>query len=427
MRALLRTVPAASVLAVAVALAAASPAAALTAYTVTSSGDEDDGPGGCATGTCSLREAIADANADGDASTIGFDAARVVSVASALPGVTAPVAIDGSGSTVSGASLMIGAGAGVVTVSRLGFVPPFAIVTSAPGAPAAPAGVKVRRAADGSVRLTGTTAAGSSLEVFSSGIFQSTLGPVGGAFDLPLSGIGEGARIVVTATTSGGTSSTSAPLDVSDLTAPRFANSAATSAGTVRVRFSEPVAAASVAAADLRLTMGGVAVPISSLALAADRRTATLASTARWAPGTAGRLTLAGAIADVPGNAMATPSSVKVWASPGDTVPPRLGGVKLSGRTLCFKRVSHRCTKQGAALAYTLDGKATVTLSVARRAGHPIASSDRAGVAGANTTRIGSRIDGLKLRPRRYILTVLATDAAGNRSAAVDLPFRVRH
>src|SRR5690606_38115763 len=64
---------------------------------------EDIDDGTCTESHCSLREAINQANGDGIATTINFsidntvfgDAPHVITVASALPAISAPVTIDG--------------------------------------------------------------------------------------------------------------------------------------------------------------------------------------------------------------------------------------------------------------------------------------------------------------------------------------------
>jgi hypothetical protein len=48
-----------------------------------------------------------------------------------------------------------------------------------------------------------------------------------------------------------------------------------------------------------------------------------------------------------------------------------------------------------------------------------------AATAGGNELVLKRRIGARKLRPGRYVLTLVATDAAGNRAAPVTLRFRV--
>jgi len=58
-------------------------------------GDADDG--GCSKGHCSLREAIAAANADSGATTIGFVGNMGIALKAALPIIKAPLTLDGGG------------------------------------------------------------------------------------------------------------------------------------------------------------------------------------------------------------------------------------------------------------------------------------------------------------------------------------------
>jgi hypothetical protein len=49
-----------------------------------------------------------------------------------------------------------------------------------------------------------------------------------------------------------------------------------------------------------------------------------------------------------------------------------------------------------------------------------------AGAAGTNTFRFMGRLRGRALRRGKYRLVAVATDAAGNRSAALRRPFRIK-
>jgi len=107
-------------------------------FVVTIADDTDDGLCRAAPGDCSLREALAKANADVDASTISFDssllspAATVTLAGTALPTVTTEIAINAAGVTVDGDAtsrlFAVGAG-GVLTLRRMTLANGFNSVT----------------------------------------------------------------------------------------------------------------------------------------------------------------------------------------------------------------------------------------------------------------------------------------------------------
>ena len=82
---------------------------------VNSDSDASDvapGDGRCDTGQmsggmpeCTLRAAIEETNAAGGSDTIQFDSTRTISVESALPPITSPLVLEGSGSTIVGSGL----------------------------------------------------------------------------------------------------------------------------------------------------------------------------------------------------------------------------------------------------------------------------------------------------------------------------------
>jgi Ca2+-binding RTX toxin-like protein len=88
----------------------------------------------------------------------------------------------------------------------------------------------------------------------------------------------------------------------------------------------------------------------------------------------------------------------------GDHTPPVLSGLKVKGKTL----------------SYRLSERATVTFRLQRKAGRKWKTPrtlSRAGVAGPNKLRLGRR--------GSYRVTAAATDAAGNKSKATVIRFRV--
>jgi hypothetical protein len=85
---------------------------------------------------------------------------------------------------------------------------------------------------------------------------------------------------------------------------------------------------------------------------------------------------------------------------------------------------------RGTRVRFGLSDAASVRFTLRRRSGgRPIGSFVRSAGAGANSVRFSGRLRvrgrTLSLAPGRYRLTLVATDAAGNRSAARRVPFRV--
>ena len=85
---------------------------------------------------------------------------------------------------------------------------------------------------------------------------------------------------------------------------------------------------------------------------------------------------------------------------------------------------------RGTRVRFGLSEAASVRFTLRRRSGgRPIGSFARSAGAGANSVRFSGRLRvrgrTLSLAPGRYRLTLVATDAAGNRSAARGVPFRV--
>jgi hypothetical protein len=117
---------------------------------------------------------------------------------------------------------------------------------------------------------------------------------------------------------------------------------------------------------------------------------------------------------------------------PPDTEAPVISGLGLThdvfapvaGRAAAAGRRVPRGTK----LRFDLSEAATVKVAVQRRKGkrwRAVGTLTRAGQAGRNRIRFGGRLRGRALRPRRYRAVLRATDAAGNRSQAARVRFRV--
>jgi hypothetical protein len=121
----------------------------------------------------------------------------------------------------------------------------------------------------------------------------------------------------------------------------------------------------------------------------------------------------------------ATPATT---ADPGsattvkDLLAPTIAGLKITPARFTLRH--------GASLAFRLSERATVTVTLKRRAAHnsklqQVAALRRATAAGATRIAIRKRFAGKQLRAGRYVATVAATDAAGNRSRATQVSFTV--
>jgi plastocyanin len=121
-----------------------------------------------------------------------------------------------------------------------------------------------------------------------------------------------------------------------------------------------------------------------------------------------------------------TPSPVTtmpVFPGPADTTAPSVNRLRARPSRFCTRR-TRRCRRRGTKLSFRLSEDAAVTVRIAA-AGRPrttlrlIRRRMRAG-----TVRI--RLTGHGLRPRRYRVTLVAADAAGNRSKPVSTHVEVR-
>lgn len=190
----------------------------------------------------------------------------------------------------------------------------------------------------------------------------------------------------------------------------------ALSRSTVRIHFARPVTAETAATvADLTLTMGGEPRTLRAVALAGDGRSAKLTARPRWPHGTAGEVRVK------------QEPAVRVYAAPGDTTAPILTRVRLARRTVCVIGLSRSCASSGGTIRFRVNEAATIVVDGRRRERRGAPSLLKvATLAGAGSVRFGSKIEGLRLRPGAYRLTVTAVDAAGNRSRSFTLPLRVR-
>jgi PKD domain len=105
-----------------------------------------------------------------------------------------------------------------------------------------------------------------------------------------------------------------------------------------------------------------------------------------------------------------------------DSIAPRLSNVRLTKKRLSKSRLH-------AALRFTLSERATVRVTIRRLSGARQAAAKAAVVrrvlAGHRSVKLATALRRLHARPGRYAVTIRATDAAGNRSAARTVKLRV--
>lgn len=196
----------------------------------------------------------------------------------------------------------------------------------------------------------------------------------------------------------------------------RIASAVGLSRTRVRVRFTQPVPAGAVAAADVVLTMGGEARSVRRVLPGDAADTVELEARPAWPYGTAGAIRLRGS-SDKP---------VRVWATPGDITPPVLSRVRLDSRIVCVIGLSRGCRRNGGSVRYSVDEPVSIVLDLRRRASDAPSLMKVSRGAGAGSVRFGSKIEGRRLRPGSFRLTVTAVDPAGNESRPVTLSLRVR-
>lgn len=113
-----------------------------------------------------------------------------------------------------------------------------------------------------------------------------------------------------------------------------------------------------------------------------------------------------------------------------DTQAPSIGGFRATPSAFAVARartpVAARA-RRGTRLRYTLSESARVKLVIRRagRRGRRVGTLSRSGAKGANAIRFSGRIGGRSLRAGRYRATIVATDAAGNRSSPRTIRLRI--
>jgi hypothetical protein len=111
-----------------------------------------------------------------------------------------------------------------------------------------------------------------------------------------------------------------------------------------------------------------------------------------------------------------------------DTQAPLVSGFAASNKTFAVgrARTAVSAVARGTKLRYSLSEAAKVTITI-RRVGSRRSAGKlvRSAKAGANVVRFSGRIGSRALSPGRYRAVLVATDAAGNHSAAKRVTFRV--
>jgi hypothetical protein len=342
------------------------------------------------------------------------------------------IQVSGDGASISSGRIHGNAGNGVTmtgqndSVSHVVFFAnggkPVANGPGANGGIAPPGNLRIGpRRPDGSLPLTGTSAAGT-VELWSGDPsaaaepgFVDAFG-VSGDFTYNFAAEPAPGRVFAASVTGGGlgTSEFTTVAVPSDVVSPVVMSARALDTSTVRVDASEPLDPASVQKDDFTLTMAGVRRTIDSVSVAPDGRFVTLTSSG-WKAGEAGSIDLGGpgAIADTAGNASLAPARLRVFAAPGDFVAPLGARLAISPKTICLTR-GHGCSRPGMTIKFvsTEDGKAMLVV----RRGDALIGRRLYGniVAGANTLKFNGRLGARKLRAGRYRLLMYVQDQVGN-------------
>ncbi|MFL5842873.1 MAG: hypothetical protein ACJ77Z_20695, partial [Thermoleophilaceae bacterium] len=342
------------------------------------------------------------------------------------------IQLASDGASVSGGRVHGNAGNGVTITGQnnsVGHVAFFGnggkAIANGPGANggiAPPQNLRIGpRRADGSLPLTGTSAAGT-VELWSGnpsgGSEPGLVDAFGVSGDFTYNFATEPApgTVFATSVTAGGlgTSEFATVAVPNDVGSPVIVSSRALDTARVRVDAREPLDPASVQKEDFTLTMAGVQRTIGSVSVAPDGRFVTLSSSG-WKAGEAGYLDLAGAgaITDAAGNASLAAARLRVFAAPGDFVAPLGARLAISPKTICLTR-GRGCRRPGMTIKFasTEAGKATL---VVKRGNNQIGKRLYGNiVAGMNTLKFNGRLGARKLRAGRYRLLMYVQDPVGN-------------
>jgi hypothetical protein len=115
--------------------------------------------------------------------------------------------------------------------------------------------------------------------------------------------------------------------------------------------------------------------------------------------------------------------------APADRTTPVITGLRLSPKAFAVasRSTAQAAVKRGTTIRYELSEAATVVARIERTGTKRLAGTlRRTGHGGSNRIAFSGRIGRKALRPGAYRLRVTATDAAGNRSVAQVVRFRVQ-
>ena len=114
------------------------------------------------------------------------------------------------------------------------------------------------------------------------------------------------------------------------------------------------------------------------------------------------------------------PAAEPPEVTPQQPAPLALSGLRVTRRSFVAAR------KRGTAFVFNLNRAATVSISIKRlRRGAKVVKLKRTSRAGGNRVRFTGRVGRRTLRPGRYRATLTAVDAAGARSQARAVTFRI--
>lgn len=440
-------------LAIAIAVCAIVPASSTTAeaatYTVSKTVDTNDGT---CDADCSLREAIVAANVGSSVDVIVFSGALAVVLDDPLPPVDYPLGINAgvTAATVEGSAGYVAAycagsdyaldltdiDAAGSTVYNL---PLYSLcdraIKSSVQAPTLSVGP---RRADGTLPIGGASPGGDRVDVFfadgpttdahESDDYLQTVTATAGVYGF-VPGVEPAPGQKLTATSSGlaGTSNFAQRVAVpDDIVSPTFTGAVAVNNAQVRLDFSEPIAAGSVASAGFSLSVGNLARPI--IAATPSGNSVFLETNLPWHPGEAGNFltTDVGRITDYSGNELIGQAASTVFAGPGELDAPVIGSMRFSSNRVC-QRVTARCKRGKTYVLISLNKPARVIFNVLRGTVRkkPMVTFVKRLDAGRNRVSFTATVSGKKLPAIGMTLRATAQDVARSFSSSVETPFRV--
>jgi hypothetical protein len=420
-----------------------------TTYTVDNPSDSVS-PGACtgAVDDCTLRGAIALANADPATDTIDFDIAPpgTLSIDDPLPAITEKLTIVGGGNTsivgspadasayCAGAEYALDASGAQVQVLSLAIR---GVCGRAIASPVAPPQIRIGpRRADNTVPINGAAPSGA-VEIFRADApadpgealsFVTGVPAAGGGYAyVPPAEPAPSEKFTATFTDTNNVTSTFAqPVSApADLVSPTLVRAVGVSNNTVRLDFDEPVAGVGGTPSAFSLVMGGVPRQITSVDVA-GASVYVGSQTTPWATGEAGSIGINGTprVTDMMGNELLGNPTAFVWAGPGEIAPPLIQKLRLRPRTFCRKKTS-KCTKRKQTYLYvTVNKPSRVTFTIVRGKKQKfVVRYVRKLPAGTTKTRLLARMNGRLVPLGKLSVRAVAEDQARNLSAPVMAEF----